>query len=177
MSPVLLTAEGARAAFGGGFRRGDLRASCALHVRPAMPWSLVHCRTRGAAGLVAGSLQDSGDGWTGRIFLRERSKGQRSPIRLQPRGFCPQGVEVWRRRGRRERWAPTSAVALPPLSSPPSSSSCSSRGLLRALSKAPSVPFSSLKSSPCGLGLNSKCPAASPAPASLLSVPSALFLI
>ena len=40
---------------------------------------------------------------------------QRSLIHLQLRDFCPQGVEVWLRRGHWQRWAPAlSAVALPP---------------------------------------------------------------
>ena len=48
-------------------------------------------------------------------------------------------------------------------------------GLLRSLSKVPFVPVSCLKLSPCGLGLCSKCPAASPVPSSPLLPPSALF--
>ena len=48
-------------------------------------------------------------------------------------------------------------------------------GLLRALSKVPIVSLSSLKLSHCGLGLYSKCPAASPVPSPPLLLPSALF--
>ena len=96
MSPVLLTAQGTREAFEGGFRHGELQASCDLHVCRVMTWSRVCCRTwgdswtghrftaglGGTAGLVTGLLQDLGrrldwslvhcrawgDGWAGHWF-------------------------------------------------------------------------------------------------------------
>ena len=63
----------------------------------------------------------------------------------------------------------TQVAAHPPL--PPTRPA----GLLRALSKGPFDSLSFLKLSPCGLGLYSKCPAASPVPSPPLLLPSALF--
>ena len=79
-------------------------------------WSLVHCRTWGDSW--TGHWFAAGRGGTARLAGSSSMRGagdQRSLIHLQLRDFCPQGVEVWLRRGHWQRWAPAlSAVALPP---------------------------------------------------------------
>ena len=111
---------GTREAFEGGFRHRELQASCDLHVCLVVTWSRVRCRTWGDGW--TGHWFAAGHGGTARLAGSSSMRGagdQRSLIHLQLRDFCPQGVEVWLRRGHWQRWAPAlSAVALPPTFKP-----------------------------------------------------------
>lgn len=149
---MLLTAEGARRPW----RRLQTLRPSGLPA-PSRPPSQRHrwfTAGLGGGGLAAGSLQDSGT-----AGLAGSSSSVRGARGNDPRfaySHVASARRVWRFGAGGPPGSgghPTSAVALPPLSSPPSLFLLlGPRGsVLVALSKALPVPFSSLKSS-CGLG-------------------------